>query len=262
MADTFSAGCVYLHILSHGSLDYYDTIGIEIIVAQIVSTHNERNLSRRNYIQGSFGIRFLVSERNLTWWLIMKTILIAYGTRFGSTEEVAQRIKEILEEYDCSVHLLDVKGVKEKNWPSLQNYEGVIVGSSIKMMKWMKEPKRFLQKYQQELSGSDKILGVFVSSMGAAIPDQRQEAHDKCINEVMRELRIQPAIADAFGGVFDFSSTSRMGSIDKRMAKFAAMAMTEESGLTIDTDARNDFRDWEQIKDFTERFHKLLNSEA
>ncbi|MFX1579975.1 MAG: flavodoxin domain-containing protein [Promethearchaeota archaeon] len=192
----------------------------------------------------------------------MKTVLIAYGTRFGSTEEVAQRIKEILEEHDCSVQLLDVKGVKEKKWPSLHNYNGVIVGSSIKMMKWMKEPKRFLQKYQQELSSGDKILGVFVSSMGAAIPDQQQETHDKCISDVMHELRIQPAISDAFGGVFDFSSSSRMGYIDKRMARFAAMAMTEESGLNIDTDARNDFRDWDQIRDFTERFRKLLNSET
>ncbi|NHJ14377.1 MAG: hypothetical protein EAX95_11915 [Candidatus Thorarchaeota archaeon] len=221
-----------------------------------------RRLIRRNYKQCSFAICFLASQRNLTWWLIMKTILIAYGTRYGSTEEVAERIKAILEEHDCSVHLLDVKSVKEKKWPSLQNYNGVIVGSSIKMMKWMKEPKRFLQKYQRELNSADKILGVFVSSMGAAIPNQRQEIHDKCISEVMHELRIQPAISDAFGGVFDFSPSSRMGSIDKRMARFAAMAMNEESDLRIDTDARNDFRDWDQIRDFAERFQKLLNSEA
>jgi hypothetical protein len=61
MADTFSARCVHLHILSHGSLDCHDTVGIEIIETQISSTHNERNLIRRNYIQGSFGIHFLVS---------------------------------------------------------------------------------------------------------------------------------------------------------------------------------------------------------
>ncbi len=192
----------------------------------------------------------------------MKTVLIAYGTRYGSTEEVAEKIKAILEEHDCSVHLLDVKGVKEKNWPSLQNYDGVIVGSGIRMMKWMKEPKRFLQKHQRELSSADKILGVFVSSMGAAIPDQHQETHDKCIGDVMHELRVQPVISEAFGGVFDFSSSSRMGSIDKRMARFAAMAMTEESGLKIDPDARNDFRDWIQIRDFAERFNKLLTIET
>lgn len=49
MADTFSTRCVHLHILSHGSLDCYDTIGIEIVEAQISSTHNERKLIRRNY---------------------------------------------------------------------------------------------------------------------------------------------------------------------------------------------------------------------
>ena len=41
MADTFSTRCVHLHILSHGCLDCYDTVGIEIIKAQISSTHHE-----------------------------------------------------------------------------------------------------------------------------------------------------------------------------------------------------------------------------
>lgn len=189
----------------------------------------------------------------------MKNILIVYGTRYGSTEEVAEKIKSMLEEQGCNVHLLNVKNTKEKNWPSLQNYDGVIVGSSIKIMKWMKEPKRFLQKYQRELSSADRILGVFVSSMGAAIPDQRQETYDKCLRDVMDEMKLQPEISEAFGGVFDFSSSSKMGAIDKRMARFAALAMTQEAGLEINTEARNDFRDWNQIRDFVEKFLELVN---
>ncbi|TRO46565.1 nitric oxide synthase, partial [Candidatus Bathyarchaeota archaeon] len=65
-------------------------------------------------------------------------VLIAYGSRWGSTEEIAGRLAELLVEEGVEADILDVKG--ERNWPSLERYDGVIVGSSVKVTKWMREP--------------------------------------------------------------------------------------------------------------------------
>jgi menaquinone-dependent protoporphyrinogen IX oxidase len=187
----------------------------------------------------------------------MKNILIAYGTRYGSTEETAEEIKSVLEKHDCNVRLLDLKTTKEKEWPSLDTFDGVIVGSSIKIMKWMKEPKRFLEQNRNKLNSNDMNLGIFVSSMFASEPENRQEIHDKCISEIMAELKIDPDISAAFGGVFDFSSASKMGFLDKQMAKIAAKGMEADFGYEINRDAKNDFRDWDQIRKFAEDYLAL-----
>jgi menaquinone-dependent protoporphyrinogen oxidase len=190
--------------------------------------------------------------------MLMKRVLIAYGTRFGSTEEVAEEMRKALDGQDCEAHLLNTKETKDSDWPSPKSFDGVLVGSSIKIMRWMKEPKRFLKKNRDILNGEDMPLGVFVSSMGAAFPESRQEILDKCISDVMEELGIKPDIHDAFGGVFDFSSSSRMGFFDKQMAKVAAKGMAEDLEVEIDTDAKNDFRDWNRIRSFAEEFRKLI----
>jgi len=187
----------------------------------------------------------------------MKKVLIAYGTRYGSTKESVEEIKKELEKTDCDVQVLNLKKSKD-DIPALDSFDGVIVGSSIKIMKWMKEPKEFLSKYQDELNKDSLTLGVFVSSMFASEPENRQEIRDKCIDTLMDELGLKPDISDAFGGVFDFSSSSRMGFLDTQMAKLAAKGMSKDYGYEIYTDAKNDFRDWDQIRAFAQEFGKLV----
>lgn len=93
-----------------------------------------------------------------------KNVLIAYGTRFGSTEEISREIAKILESKRLVTQLLDLKSTKEKDWVSLESFDGVLVGSGIKIGKWMKEPKKFLKNHREEFKKRKKILGLFVSS--------------------------------------------------------------------------------------------------
>ena len=113
-----------------------------------------------------------------------KSILIAYGTRFGSTQEVAQEIAKTLQSKNLTVELLNLKKVKEKAWPSIEPFHGIIVGSSIKMGRWMNEPERFLKKYVQLFRQKEKVLGIFVSSGYAAIPERKP----KVIQEYLKVL--------------------------------------------------------------------------
>jgi len=191
-----------------------------------------------------------------------KEILIAYGTRFGSTEEVAHEIAKTLETKGLTIQLLNLKKVKEKEWPSIKSFKGIIVGSSIKMGRWMNEPENFLKKHAKVFKQREKVLGIFVSSGYAAIPEKTQQVRQEYLESILNELEIQADIYDGFGGVFDFSASSKMGFLDKKIARMAAkMAMKElgkEQAIKIDEKTKVDQRDWNQIRKFAEKFAEFL----
>jgi menaquinone-dependent protoporphyrinogen IX oxidase len=122
----------------------------------------------------------------------------------------------------------------------------------------MKEPKRFLEKYKDEFKKNEKILGMFVSSGNASIPEKYQEAKTDYLNKVMADIGIEADIYDAFGGVYDLSESSKMGFLMKKMIKMAIKEMSEETGIELDENARNDLRNWDHIRDFAEKFAELV----
>ena len=55
------------------------------------------------------------------------TVLIAYGSRYGSTEGIAKNIAEKLEKEGFEIKLVNLK--KEKHNLYENEYDGIIVGS-------------------------------------------------------------------------------------------------------------------------------------
>ena len=193
-----------------------------------------------------------------------KEILIAYGSRYGSTEEIARAMAEILENAGLETQLLDLRRTKQKDWPPLASFDGVLVGSGIKIGRWTKEATAFLKTHADELKGlkaQGLVVGVFVSSGMASTPGQQEEARRKYLEEVLTNVGIADAVAtyDAFGGVYDLSPSARMGFLDKRMLGMAAKQMAKD-GTALTEGARNDLRDWDQIRTFTEHFAQLVKA--
>ena len=177
--------------------------------------------------------------------MLPKKVLIAYGTRFGSTEEISNKLTEIMRNHGLDVTVIDVK--KDK-WPPLDQFDAVLIGSSIKMGKWTKEAKSFFEKNVKVLK--EKVfLAVFVSSGEASYPEKYQEAKEKYVQKIIVDLGfdLNKVVHEAFGGVFDLSNTSKMGWLDK---KFANMSARDDKSANITENEYNDLRDWDQIYSF------------
>jgi len=80
-----------------------------------------------------------------------KKILIVYGTRYGSTEEISQEIAKTLGKKGLEAELFNLGTDKPKNWPKLDDYDGVIFGTSLKINSWKKQVKTFLEKNKEKL---------------------------------------------------------------------------------------------------------------
>lgn len=83
-------------------------------------------------------------------------ILITYATKYGSTGEIANKIKELLDKSSATIDLVPVDEVNEIN-----QYTTVIVGSAVYMGQWRKNASRFLRKNVSALK--DKNVWIFSS---------------------------------------------------------------------------------------------------
>ena len=178
-------------------------------------------------------------------------VLIAYGSRYGSTEEIAIKLASFLNKKEIKTTLLDLK---KKSNPNLDGYDGIIVGSSVKITKWMKEPQRFLKQNRELLKG--KKLALYVSCM-SVLTDPKY-AQEELLEKVMENAGVKADLYEAFGPLMDLGENSRMGFLDKKIAQSVMMGLSKELGLELDMKGRNDLRDWDKINQYAKKFTELL----
>jgi len=187
--------------------------------------------------------------------LKMKKVLIVYGTRYGSTEEVSNKIVNTLKEKAIDTSVINFKDLITENQPNLEDYDGIIIGSGIKVGQWTKETKKFVENNLEFFKNSNVILGVFVSSGLASNPEKIVELKKEYIENVLNQYGIVADLYDVFGGVLDLSKDSNIGFLGKKMIK-----MVSKDDPRIKPNQRNDLRDWNQIKKFTENYANLLKN--
>jgi menaquinone-dependent protoporphyrinogen oxidase len=177
--------------------------------------------------------------------MMTRRVLIAYGTRFGSTEEISSKLAEIMRNQGLDTTVISVK--KDK-WPPLDQFDAVLVGSGIKMGRWTKEAKNFIKKNVKALK-EKSFFAVFVSSGEASYPEKYQEAKEKYVQKIINDLGfdLNKVMHEAFGGLFDLSHSSKIGWLEK---KFTNMAARDDESSNLTENEYNDLRDWDQIQSF------------
>ena len=183
-------------------------------------------------------------------------VLIAYASRFGSTSEISQEIGDILRQEDFSVDLIDLIDNSGKI-PNLSDYEGILVGSGIRMGRWTKEGLNFLKNNRKELS--QKHLGLFVSSGEAANPKTYDQAKKKYLEDILKKIGLlqSDVLVEAFGGVFDLSASNNYSFFEKKMIKRIA---TSSVGFVVQDGKMNDFRNWQLIREWATAFADRINT--
>jgi menaquinone-dependent protoporphyrinogen oxidase len=154
-------------------------------------------------------------------------VLIVYASRAGSTGEVAKAVGQTLSEAGASV---DVRSVADEN--DLNNYEAVIVGSAIRMGRWLPEAVDFVKKHHDKLSRVPAAYFVVCSTMKDDTPENRKKtlAYLDPVRKAAPDIK--PVDTGLFAGVIDFS---KLSFIDKSMLKVRGAS-------------EGDFRNWAAIK--------------
>ena len=125
-----------------------------------------------------------------------KSILLAYASRFGSTQEVAEAIAAILRENGLEVDLQPMREVK-----SLDRYDAVVLGAAIYNAKWNTEAHQFVSQYQHALSQVPVVIFTLgpLSSSDAAKRNSRRQLD----SELAKYPWLKPVAIEIFAGKYD-----------------------------------------------------------
>lgn len=153
-----------------------------------------------------------------------KRILVTYATRAGSTVGVAKAIGETLSKRGFAV---DVKDVKEN--PSLDGYQGVIIGSAIRLGGWLAEATDFIKYNQGELTKIPvAVFNVHILNLG---DDEQSRTSRLAYLDEVRSM-IKPVDEIFFAGEIDLT---KLSFVDRMMVKMVKSPI-------------GDFRDWDKIR--------------
>jgi menaquinone-dependent protoporphyrinogen oxidase len=154
-----------------------------------------------------------------------KKILVAYGSRAGSTAEIADVIGKTLA---AGGAVVDVKSVKDVQ--DIKIYQAIVLGSAIRKGQVLPEVTDFVQAHKTEL----KKLPVAYFIVCMTLKENTEEKR-KIANAYLDPLRtmINPVATGFFAGKMDYSS---LDFISKVIVKY--FVKTPEG----------DYRDWTFIK--------------
>lgn len=160
-------------------------------------------------------------------------ILIAYGSKSGSTAEVAQAVANAMQEGGAQVDVQPVESVKH-----IEGYDAVVLGSAVRMFHLIPKTRRFLRRNRHALQSLPVAYFLVCLTMGEETPENIQKATSFAAPMVKVA---QPVSLGLFGGCIDH----------KKMTDMFAKAMKSVP--------EQDHRDWEKIRAWSqETLPKLL----
>jgi menaquinone-dependent protoporphyrinogen oxidase len=125
------------------------------------------------------------------------SVLIAYATRYGSTQEVAEAVAVTLREGGLEVDLQPMRKVR-----SLDGYRAVVLGAPLYMFRWHKDARSFLARHHDALA--KRAVALF--ALGP-LPGTDQKGWQDCRAQLAKEVAnypdLTPTAQELFGGRFD-----------------------------------------------------------
>jgi len=139
-------------------------------------------------------------------------ILVAYASKSGTTAKCAK----MLAEYLSGTELVDLT----KKTPNLDNYDLIVIGSSIRMGYLHKAAGVFINEHRQQLL-KKKTAFFFCSGF---VNDMEQLIKENLPDEVAEKA----IIIDSFGGELNIE---KQKGIDKFVAKMIAQKVSKQQQL-------------------------------
>jgi menaquinone-dependent protoporphyrinogen oxidase len=127
----------------------------------------------------------------------MKKLLITYSTWAGATHIVAIKIGGLLKNksYDVDIQ-------KITNEIPIENYDGIIIGTSIHAGKTNKDFRNFISFYQKSLILKPTDIFVVSANMISETDKNRQETLEWVMKDLDRYNSFKPHSIGLFGGTY------------------------------------------------------------
>jgi menaquinone-dependent protoporphyrinogen oxidase len=157
-------------------------------------------------------------------------VLVSYATRYGSTQEVAERVGETLRAGGLPVDVQPARQVR-----SLEGCRAVVLCAPLYIGRWQKDARRFLERHQEALTG----LPLAVLTLGPTREGEWDEVRAQMDKELAKVPALKPVATALFGGKYDPAKL-----------RFPDNLLTIPPASPLHQMPANDLRDWEAIDEW------------
>ena len=152
-------------------------------------------------------------------------ILVAYASKCGSTGQVAQAIGQALASDGATVDVRPLNNVSD-----LSAYRAVVLGSAIRVGKWLPEAVKFVTAHQPELSRVPTAYFTVCMTLSQDSEENRRKA--AAYLEPVRQI-LKPVEEGFFAGKMDYG---QLGFVERLMVERVMQV------------PQGDFRNWTAIR--------------
>ncbi len=164
-----------------------------------------------------------------------KKIFIGCATKYGSTVEVAQTIADTITQNGIEADLLPIDQAAD-----LSGYDGVILGSAIRMGAWLTEARDFISRHQDVLGQiPTAIFSVHILNLG---DDPECHKARLAYTAPIKKI-ITPTTEAFFPGKIDLSQLNFFESLLFKVVNSPA----------------GDFRDWDVVRSWAGEMEVALS---
>ena len=168
----------------------------------------------------------------------MALVLVAYATKYGSTQQVAEAVARRFRERGVETDVRPVDDVK-----SLDGYDGVVLGGALYYFRLLREGRRFLSRHRRALAATP--FAVFGMGPIEDKPEQYADARSHLDKALDKHEDIRPVAVTVFGGVLQ-PTKLRFPDANPAMKDFEAA----------------DLRDWTAIEDWADSLPQAMRLQA
>jgi menaquinone-dependent protoporphyrinogen oxidase len=164
-------------------------------------------------------------------------ILVAYTTKAGSTQEIAEAITQRLREKGLDVDIQPMKKVSD-----LSGYYAVILGAPMYMFHLLKGAPQFLSRFRKALI--EKPTAFFTLGPFNDTEKEWTGVHETFKKEMSKFPWFKPVTTNVFGGKFDPAKLTFPYNLLPMMKQIPA----------------SDIRDWMKIREWADDLAKKLKT--
>ena len=158
------------------------------------------------------------------------SILVAYATRYGSTQEVAEEVAAALRDAGLGADVAPAGRVR-----TLEGHGAVVLGAPLYIGRWLKDARRFLARHREALA--DRPVAVFTLGPTREGDEEWQGVRAQLDNQLAKVPWLAPVSTELFGGKYD-PATLRFP--DSLLARVPASPLHQMPA--------SDVRDWTAIR--------------
>lgn len=168
-------------------------------------------------------------------------VLIAYSTKYGSTQGVAESIAEVLRGKYFTIDLLPAREVKD-----LDEYEAVILGTAMYAGQILADTRKFITRFDSKLKEIPSVLFIL-----GPLSNNPQEVHGVQIQYAANQKKFpwySPLNVQIFAGALDLKKLRFPDSLIKLYRSSPKNPMRSQ-----------DSRDWKAIQSWAAKLPDILH---